>query len=306
MSSYRKTIGIASEYLFGTELEFTGVYLSEVCKVLKEKSVPYRFALNHKSRGFTKYDEWYVDIDSTVTKKVNGEFFGGEVSSRILYDEKKTWLELRYICESLKELGATINDTCSNHIWVNLSNIKNERYFFEVLAKIITIYEMEIEHFYMGDAYRKRESSYDYARSLTGHLLNHINNVDFNKPDYFYKFINDGTTFFTVRDGVNLQKYQNRKMIEIRYPNGSINESTIQNNINFTLKLILAIVGELFDPSELTNIINKDKEIIFNKWIFNETSLENFEYLAKTISRSAEDLNDFMSQYEKVLATKKL
>lgn len=306
MSSYRDTIGLNKKYLFGTELEFTGVTLSEVCKCLREKGVPYRFALNHKSRGFTKYDEWYVDIDSTVTKKENGEFLGGEISSRILKDEKECWLELEYVCACLQELGATCNENCSNHVWVNLSTIKNEKYFFECLAKIITIYEMEIEHFYMGDKYLKRSASYEYARLLTGNLLSYINTVDFDDPDFFYKLKNHGVSSFTRRDGINIQEYMTKKLMEIRYANGSINEKTIQNNINFSLKLVDAIAREVFDTEKLTSIINRDRENIFNKWTFNETDSDYFEDLAKTISTSTEDLDDFMSQYEKVLSTKKI
>ena len=111
MGKYRYDIGLGTKDMFGTELEFFGAYLIEVCASLKCKELPYRFALNHKSRGFTKYDEWYVDIDSTVTNKENNEFLGGEISSRILTDKKKIWLELKEVCDALKEVNVIVMKT---------------------------------------------------------------------------------------------------------------------------------------------------------------------------------------------------
>lgn len=304
MGRYRYSLDLGDKYLFGSELEFTGVYISELSRVFREKSLPVRFALNHKSRGFTKFDEWYLDIDNTVTKNENHEYLGGELSSKILTDKKEIWIELKAICDVLKEMGAYANAHCSNHVRVNLSNISDERYFFEVLSKLITLYETEIKLFYMGDKYLIREELYDNARDLGFHLLAYINNVDFSDPNYFYNFRNNRFTIFTRKDGVNLQAYQNKKLMEIRYPNGSVNEKTIQNNINFSLKLVDAIERKVFDPEELTRKIEENRSQLFIKHTFAENCNSDFEYLAKTISTSESDTFDFMSQYEKVLANK--
>lgn len=304
MGKFRYDIGISNKYLFGCELEFTGVYISELSKLFRSTSLPVRFALNHKSRGYTKYDEWYLDIDSTVTKRDNGEYLGGELSSRILTDKKNTWIELKDICDVLKSVNATPNENCSNHITVNLSSITDERYFFEVLSKLIVLYESDIRLFYMGDDYLIRQTSIDEARTLGNHLLRYINTVDFADSDYYYKFRNNGYTLFTRRDVINLQKYSNQKLIEIRYPNGTIKAKTIQNNINFSLKLIDAIDKKLFDPQELTSKISENKDELQMQLLFDETDYHNFENLVKTISTSSEDIDDFMSQYEHVLTNK--
>jgi len=304
MTKYRYSIGLDDKYLFGTELEFTNVYLDDISKLFRESPLPVRYALHHKSTGFTKYDEWYLDMDSTVTKRKEGRFFGGELSSRILTDKKEIWIELKDICYLLRKAGATINDTCSNHIRVNLSCIKNEPYFFEVLSKIIALYEIEIKSFYMGDDYLTRSTSFDYARLLSGYLIEYINNVNFYDPDCLYQFRHyRGVGYFTRRDAINLQDYDQKKLMEVRYANGSLNEKIIQNNINFTLKLVDAIQRELFDTIELSREVNRLKE---SDWyfrdLFEETSYNNFERLVKNISTSSEDVDDFMSQYENVLS----
>lgn len=135
MTKFRYDIGLSEKYPFGTELEFVGVYLSEVSKILEENNFPARFLLNHKNNGLLSFDEWYIDTDSTVTIEKNNDYFGGELSSRILTDTKVCWQELEDLCAYLKELKAYVDGTCSNHVWINLTSLENEKYFFEVFLK---------------------------------------------------------------------------------------------------------------------------------------------------------------------------
>lgn len=303
---YRETIGLNDKYKFGTELEFNDVYLLDVEKEFHAKTtLPVEYLLHHKSIHNLLFDKWYIDEDSTVTQGEKNTAFGGEISSKILTDTKEEWLELKKICEILKNLGATIGNNCSNHIHIDLSKIKNENYFFEVLSKLIALYEIDIKFFYMGDDYFVRPSSHEYAKDLAFHLLNYINEIDFQSQYALYQFRKwKGITRFTIHDAINLQNYNDKKRIEIRYPNGTLNPKTIQNNINFSLKLIDAINREAFDPVELTRKIEDYKKIYFNRWMENTANHEDFTYLAKTISTSEEDINDFMTQYEHVLSKK--
>lgn len=306
MNHIRTSIGLGKKYNFGTEIEFTGVYLSNLYKLLQERNLNAFYVINHKSKGFTKYDEWYLDVDSTVSERINEELFGGEFSSRILTDDEASWIEIEKICKCLFDLGANIDGRCSNQIRVDLSTNKNESYFFEALAKIIAIYETDILHFYMGDKYEIRKLSYKYARLLCGYLLEYINTVDFNNSEFFYNFRSyNNETLFTRRCGINLADYKTKRLVEVRYPNGTINAKTIQNNINFTLKLFDAIIREVFDIEKLTYIIEHEKDKIMNNFLFYESDPKNFETLVKSISTSSEDENDFFNQYERVLRTKK-
>lgn len=305
MGKYRYDIGLGDKYLFGTEIEFSGVYLDNLSKLFRESGSPVKYVLHHKSTGFIKYDEWYLDIDSTVTKKENGRFFGGELSSRILTDKSNSWRELKDICYLLKKAGANVNINCSNHIRVNLSCIQNEAYFFEVLSKLIALYEIDMELFYRGDDYLKRGTVFDYARPLADNLLQYINSVDFNSEEFFYNFrTNRGIKYFTRRDAINLQEYESKKLMEVRYANGSVNEKTIQNNINFTLKLVDAIRRELFDSKELSRRIEEEKDSLILRSIIDNYKVKDFEQLVRTISTSEEDVDDMMSQYEHVLSKK--
>ena len=156
---------------------------------------------------------------------------------------------------------------------------------------------MEIKLFYMGENYLTRASLYDYAKPLGGYLLNYINDVNFADSDCIYKFRHyKGLSYFTRRDSINLQDYDEKRLIEVRYANGSLNAKTIQNNINFTLKLVDAIRRELFEPIELSRKVRELKDNdCYLRDLFEETSTKDFEKLVNTISTSSEDINDFMS-----------
>lgn len=305
MGTYRYTIGLGDKYSFGTELEFTGVVLDYLAEMYSYTSLPVRHLPHHKWYAID-YKEWYLDEDSTVTEKSGSTCYGGELSSRILIDKKKIWLELKAICDVLKRTGARVNGRCSNHIWVNLFNVVDERYFFEVLVKLIILYEIDIDLFYMGEHYLYRDTRKNNAMLLSPYLLEYINKIDFKNLDYYYPFTHyNENNYFCRRYVINLQEYPEKRLMEIRYPNGTINEKIIQNNINFSLKLVDAINRRRFDLKELTRKIETTHSgDLHNKIVNYESNYKNFEYLVRNISSSVDDINDFMSQYEGVLSSK--
>lgn len=310
MDTYRYFLELGDKYRFGTEIEFSNARLKLLEENFIKENLPVKYVFGHKNLH-PDYSIWYLDDDITVSKYINGEFYGGELSSRILTDQEEYWIELRSICNILKNNKSMITDKCSNHITVDLSNLKNERYFFEVFSKLLALYELEIETFYMGDRYLNRETKWEYAQSISFPLLRKINSIDFNKKDFMYDLKYKSTSVFCLRDAINLSSYEQSDYkightMEIRYPNGTMNEKTIQNNINFSLKLIDAIEREAFDRERLTDIVNKvvEKGVLYGT--FREPNLDDFEDIVKKISTSNEDYKDFMNQYEQVIKTKSL
>ncbi len=307
MTLYRDSIDMQDKYRFGIELEFKNALLNELSKLFQTRSLPVEFIRNHKNINPT-YKNWYLDTDATVTEKDGNQEIGGELSSRIFIDEKNTWQEIKTILETLKEAKARINDRCSNHIRVELTSLNNDANFFEIFSKLIAILEYDINLFYMGDTYLKRETAASYAGPLKPYLFSYINRVDFNDPNFYYEFRRSsyGLLLFTTHDAINLNDYLTKKLVEIRYPNGTLNPKTVQNNINFTLKLINAIASSLFDAKELSKILERlihSKDFV--KFLIGIPNPKGFEQLVETISTSSEDVNDFMTQYEKVLSMKK-
>ncbi len=302
---YRYDIGI-TKYPYGQELEFVDASLEQLEKQFQKTEIPIVYMRNHKSSS-TIYNRNYLDIDSTVSVEKEKKIYGGEISSRLYNNEKIDWIELKKICKILRENGAKINNSCSNQINIKLEKVKKPPKFMETLAKIVSIYENEMDLYYMGDCFLIRDEKETYARHLRPTLLNKVNKIEFNEhTDYLYNLLYHDQATFVKRDGISLQDYRVSKRMEIRYPNGTLNEKTIQNNLNFSLKLVNAINEEKFDIERLTYEVEKDLET--GKYLLEFLTLpedyKKFNYLVTTIATSSEDENDFMSQYEKVLSTR--
>lgn len=302
---YRSTIGINKNQKFGVEIEFGNANIVTVYDKLFQKMIPVTYQLHHKMTR-PIYDTWYVDTDTTVSIIDNGKIRGGELSSRILSDNKCTWKEIKEICSILQESNAIPDYNTSTHVTVDTSSFYLEKDFIETLAKIIAVYEVELDIFYMGDKYLKRNTKERFAADLSLRLLDIIDSTDFKRDDILYQLARKKC--FTVRDGVSFHKLKKKGLIEFRYPNGTINEKTIQNYINFTLKLLTAIQNNKFDLEELTYQISELKSNYLNLYrtlgYIGNTS--KFMDLVTNISTSSLDEEDFLNQYQKVITNKKI
>lgn len=303
--AYRYDIGL-DKYPYGNELEFVNASLQKLAKSFQKTTIPMEFLLDHKTSD-TVYDRNYLDKDETVSEEKGDTIYGGEISSRLYQNKKMDWVEIEEICNQLIENKATIDDRCSNQISINLKPVKKKNVFMESLAKLVADYEKEMEFFYMGDSYGRRKERYKYARPIRNDLICKVGKINFNEDnDYMYDLLYRGRATFVRRDGISLQDYKLNGRMEIRYPNGTLDKKTIQNNINFSLKLVNAIEEEKFDIEKLTKEI--DQELKMKQYWYDYRSEEEhykrFEDLVTTIATSSEDTNDFMTQYEKVLSTK--
>ena len=295
--AYRYDIGLNSHYQFGAEIEFANVGLIDLYEMLLQEKLPVEYMMHHKTAtpGPT-FKRWVLDTDFSVTKSGEQQYIGGELSSRILRDYTSTWLELHKICKVLRKSGAQINDFCSNHITVNLSDVENMNRFLEFLSKVLIVYESEIETFYRGEIPRERATKDDYAKSLAYRLSREINDIDFSSPRCLFN-LTDHHDLYRFRDAISLDKYARSKLMEVRYPNGTMNEEVIQNNINFTMKLIDAIISGKFDIPYLDRQIDKFDVI---SWMRVDANPHKMGELIEIISNSEKDRVAFNAQFQRV------
>lgn len=302
MRQYRTDINIDKEERFGIEIEFAKAELHQLAEKLKDTRLPIEYQKYHKRKDIN-YDRWYLDLDSTVTEEIEENLFGGEVSSRILRNLDADWLELEKVCQFLIENKAQINKKCALQVSIDIKSLLTNSKFWEIFLKIIATKEDELKLFYKGENNYCRKTSYKYARSLKYHLLEYINEVDFQNEDFFYEMRSDkktGILLFTAFDGINLQYVEKTGRMEIKYPNGTLNPKVIQNDINFSFKLIESILMGKWDLERLNYQIAKEKMT----WNFDEITTGEIESLVETITRTEEDRLDFLEQYEKVMIKK--
>lgn len=306
---YKDNIGLNDRYNFGVEIEFAEANLAKLYLNLKEDNIPIKFRLNHKlyNIDFSKY--WCLDIDNTVTKYDKNNdgmvYLGGELSSKILQDNISSWNEIKEICYILRKNQASINKNCSCHINIDASKFLSNNKFFKIFSQLIALYENDFILYYMGDKYLDRVTRNEYAKSIRYRLLKKINNIDFSAQNLFNELLYHNSPTFMVQDGINMAFIEGTELIEIRYPNGTLDEKIIQNNINFSLKLIDAIINDKFDSEKLTFLI--DEELKNKKYYqsYLNNNYSDFYKLVETISMTKEDTEDIMNQYEKVLKTRK-
>ena len=110
----------------------------------------------------------------------------------------------------------------------------------------------------MGDSYLERTIMDDYAKLIRPRLLTEQKSQLFfetlarNERSRYLPFV------FTNLDAVNIKGKKNHSQVEFRYPNGTLSEKTIQNNINFTVKLLQAINSGGFKRYKLNRQVSKD------------------------------------------------
>lgn len=253
MTKYRYNIGM-SKYPYGQELEFVDASLEDLEEVFRKTEIPIILLKEHRKQNVT-YDMNYLDLDLSVSIPKDNKVYGGEISSRIYHDQSRDWKEIKEMCNILRNNGAKINDWCSNHNSVGLDGVKSKNQFIETLAEVVVNYEVQMETYYMGEEYLVRSSKENYAKSLRDSLKRVIfyMNLDMDH-DHDWEISNLLVPIFIKHTGIKLFDIQNKSLmdrIEIRYPNGSLDEKVLQNNMNFSLKLVDAINEEKFDSEML-------------------------------------------------------
>ena len=91
--------------------------------------------------------------------------------------------------------------------------------------------------------------------------------------------------------------------MEVRYPNGSLDDKVILNDVKFTLQLLEAIRNKKFDMdylNELLEYIRKDPDQVLNAFKLVERPTLFYEFLG-----IINDDGSFKEQYQKVLSTRK-
>lgn len=295
--------GLGLDYNYGAELEFEKVNLNRVYRALKNE-IPLEYILYHRLYN-PDYKSWYLDIDETVTNEINGNFYGGELSSRILTDVYSDWKELENVCHSLEEVGADITPNCSTHITVDISKYLSNPNFFKTLCQILVIYEIDMNLFFMGDKYLVRNRRDRYAKNIGCMLAKKLDKVDFSKDNYLDELIKT-TNCFNKHDGISLKKIL-QGLVEIRYSNGTLDPNIIQNDTYFIFSFIDAIVSNKFPQDYLEYSVNSIKNDPYERlrYITYDEDEERFMELVDIIGLNSESKGNFLNQYEKVLTNRR-
>ena len=244
----RNKIGLDENETFGIEIEFENVKLNTI-----------------------KYGRhWDVKKDDTVTAYVCGNEVGGEVSSPILKDKKECWNDIERMCNYLLKKEAIITPSAGGHIHIGSQVLKDDPNNIRKLLKSWELFEPVIYSFSSGRDKCLRKCVNIQAKAVAP-TLRRIRN---NKKSYNdYRTYCDWIWFFKKYrlmkfSGINFSNYTGSEedvgnTIEIRCPNGTIDPTIWQNNINFFIKFFESCTDNNFDEDYIDYLLGPKKVLSY-------------------------------------------
>lgn len=243
---YREELDFPKHLTFGLEIEFENAFFHEIKPQINEYE------------GWNLKDDLSVTIGSGIKKE------GGEITSPVLIDQKKYWNELKEICTKLKINGATVSDRCGGHIHIGSQVLMDDINYYKNFLKLWYVYEEIMYRFSTGEDNKIRKGAKQYAKSLRPYMDNQKWRITtMHNPDELrlvllrftsdkYKAVNFGNTKFI--------RHKNFDTIEFRSPNGTIEETIWQNNVNAFMNFANYAASNNFDKEFIDYQFGIDQE----------------------------------------------
>ncbi len=246
--TYKSKLDIPKNTSYGLEVEFSKTPLNEVMTKLSDHPI------------FKDYD---VKEDLSVSRISDIDFtttLGGEVSTPIYHNTFQNWQDLQKLLKILKEMQALITDKCSSHIHIGSQIFANETKYAIRFIKLWVIFEPIILKYSINGSHARRNIFY-YAQPISGlYSLKDLNNSDFDRYRLSkYKAV----SYFQFS---NTKAEQSYNTIEIRTPNGTLDPTIIQNNINFFVSLMNFTKSPLYNEKQIDALyeqLNDPKRDLF-------------------------------------------
>lgn len=291
---------------FGIEIEFANADFNVVKGKLEQLFgyEPTKIKWDSKNKYIIdRYKKWSLKNDATVqthTKENIFLKFGGEITSPIMSNEKKCWQELKLVCDMLKQIDTVkINGNCSIHIHTDKHIFKNIQEYINLL-KLWMVYEDVIYRFSYGEIDTPRMLITRYAQPIGYYIyerLAKLNRIETEKQ--LLQLLH-----YERKYGINLTNIDRneKKTVEIRTYNGTLNEKIIQNDVLFNINFLNYSKEENFDKEFINYKVKKykaiflgesvkentDKAIEFSKLIF-KNELEQLYFLKQYFKEYSKD-----------------
>lgn len=292
-------------------MNFDEKEVKKLVEVLNKYQLSYRdflFLKNNSSFGLEiefKVNNYKKYQNIKLNKKwilVKEQFKNGlEVVSPVLSDVSKSWKGLSDVCNILDKMGKVTKD-CGGHIHIGTQVLGNSVKSWLNFVKIWSIYESVIYKFSAGEFYSSRPDislyanqcrdsfieTYDYS---VNYMVDNVNDI-INKTDCLIKGL--AINFANV---ANIDNFEYDNTIEIRCPNGSLNEVVWQNNVNFFVKLLKLCKYGVIDDEYINHLYLKKKSKKYSYLYYNYTNLDLAVDLVDLVFDNNLDKVYFLRQY---------
>lgn len=274
---YRDILNLNTRLLFGLEIEWEGENEDIIREFLR-----------------TRMNDWRIDEDGSLNS-------GGEVKSPKLTDCRRSWSNLKRVCECLKNINAKVDERTGGHIHFGANIFGNDLEAFLVFLKTYAIYENIFFRFYYCEFLKHRKTSYTRDQKIAWKIRKNIDQINsIHDLNYHYIFLRNGRSY-AINFG-NLKfgdKSREKNTIELRIPNGSVEEVIWQNNVNAFGKFILKTIGEEIDRDFIEHEFLSITEDSINPLLYNEICLSKVLEFVDLIFDNDLDKYYFLKQYFK-------
>ena len=303
---YRELLGLADDITFGIEIEV------ERFKGGLEEFVIFQNIIN----DVVGNDRWETKNDISL---INNNFcYGREISSDILTDCLKTWIDIKNVCNVSSEWG-NIGSKCGGHVHVGAHILGENPLYWYRFIKLCSIYENVIYRFGYGEYLTHRPIITSKAKpaallyntrlpiiesKLGGRLFELLISVD--ARHISYDSLKDyGISFWHMLCDNDYNLYEDYNKInkyctmEFRAPNGTLDYVVWQNNINFIVNLLLYCKSDNFDDDLLDRRYHQVCSMFGNLWSYSKIYLDQALELCDMIFDNNLDKIYFLRQYLK-------
>ncbi len=197
------------------------------------------------ARKFKKvFHPWKVTFDASIPN-------GCEIISPVLRDDAETWDGLKRVCRLLKEKNTSFDmNPGGGHIHIGAQVFKNGFESILNFIKLWSIYEDVLVEFTRGVYTKDRPSQKHYAgssRKRIDYVIDVADKYDVGIDIMAYVSRKYALNFSNLKD-FDLGK---KNTVEIRCPNGTIEEIVWQNNANFVAKFVDFPNNDRFDAEAI-------------------------------------------------------
>ena len=273
--NYRDSLNLDKNSTFGIEIEFENKNPSRI-----EEMINLYNKVNQSS--------WEFKPERSI-------YNGYEVSSQVLTDTKDSWIELKDICNIIKNNGGKITDRASSHVHIGDQILDDNITYWLKFLKLYSAYENILYRFSYGEYECERASLYEYAHPIASEIEKYLDSTE--KPNIWSLII-----FFSSRykiGGISVRKPL-MNTIEFRSANGTLNPIIWQNNINFYEHFLRYSTNPNFDYDRINYRKKMQDDSLEN---YNMINVEQAFELADLIFDNNLDKINFLRQYLKRFET---
>lgn len=282
--SLRDELGLSGDVTFGLELEF-------------EYAIKKRIEDKLWDTGL--FSEWITKIDTSLTN-------GAEINSPILKDEKKSWEQLQTVCDIVSP-NAKIGSHSGGHIHIGAQTLGTNPESWINFAGLWAAYENIIFRFGYGNFLTSRETMDDYSKTISPSMRSdyeYLKGLSEVSLKYVIRTLDYGKYYaVNLNHVVNPDRFITGNTIEFRCPNGTLDATIWQNNVNLFTKLLRYATSKDFDDDTINRRWEQIKDKFTDLRWYDEIYLSQALELCDLIFDNNLDKVYFLKQYLKSFAT---